>query len=283
MPTKTKRDEEKWQKAKDLAAKSGKAENFAYIMGIYKKMDPDYEFKSGPDAKTAAVQLTQDQKDQVIQLLKKYPIPIPDKPVHDLSDKLKIETDELESYIYGLAQAAITEKIPGGLADGKNPADFDPQAIAKGIKVELEHTDDKDVAREISMDHLTEDPKYYDKLERMEADKTARSTLPEIRTLQRLMNTIMTVGRDVMKAIDLSPNYEDQIYWYEEASKMFDEIAQDTRLLGNQIPALRIRALEQLREQHQQDREYHMDSPKGRRYQFAASRLADRYMKRTQA
>lgn len=46
MPTKTPRDEEKWQKAKDLAAEAGKPENFAYIMGIYKKMKPDYEFKT---------------------------------------------------------------------------------------------------------------------------------------------------------------------------------------------------------------------------------------------
>jgi len=53
MPTKTKRDEEKWDKAKGLAKSQGKAENYAYIMGIYKKMKPDYEFQSGPDAKKA--------------------------------------------------------------------------------------------------------------------------------------------------------------------------------------------------------------------------------------
>lgn len=46
MPTKTKRDEEKWDKAKELAQEQGKAENYAYIMGIYKRMKPDYEFKS---------------------------------------------------------------------------------------------------------------------------------------------------------------------------------------------------------------------------------------------
>jgi len=46
MPVKTPRDEEKWQKAKDIAAEAGQAENYAYIMGIYKKMKPDYEFKT---------------------------------------------------------------------------------------------------------------------------------------------------------------------------------------------------------------------------------------------
>ena len=35
----------------------------------------------------------------------------------------------------------------------------------------MEHTDDPSLAREIARDHLTEDPAYYDKLERMEAGK----------------------------------------------------------------------------------------------------------------
>ena len=39
----------------------------------------------------------------------------------------------------------------------------------KGIKVEKkEHTTDKLKASEIAMDHLWEDPKYYDKLEKIE-------------------------------------------------------------------------------------------------------------------
>jgi hypothetical protein len=32
----------------------------------------------------------------------------------------------------------------------------------------MEHTNDRAVAREIAVDHLTEDPKYYDKLEKIE-------------------------------------------------------------------------------------------------------------------
>lgn len=60
------------------------------------------------------------------------------------------------------------ERIPGGLAKGKSPQDFDSRSLDKGIEVELEHTPDRDVAREISMDHLTEDSKYYEKLEKVE-------------------------------------------------------------------------------------------------------------------
>lgn len=61
-------------------------------------------------------------------------------------------------------KAIYEDSLPGGLADLKTPSDFDSEALAKGISVELEHTDDKDLAQEIAMDHLTEDPNYYDKL-----------------------------------------------------------------------------------------------------------------------
>jgi len=60
------------------------------------------------------------------------------------------------------------DKLKGGLADKKKPSDFDPAALAKGIKVEREHTNNPQIAEEIAMDHLTEDPKYYDKLEKIE-------------------------------------------------------------------------------------------------------------------
>jgi predicted Zn-ribbon and HTH transcriptional regulator len=36
--------------------------------------------------------------------------------------------------------------------------------IKKGIEVEMEHTDDPRIALKIAMDHIKEDPKYYDKL-----------------------------------------------------------------------------------------------------------------------
>jgi len=63
---------------------------------------------------------------------------------------------------------AYRDQMPGGIGDKKQPSDFDPKALAKGIKVEMEHTDDSKIAQEIAIDHLTEDPKYYDKLEVME-------------------------------------------------------------------------------------------------------------------
>ena len=51
--------------------------------------------------------------------------------------------------------------IKGGLADNKKINEFDQEQLKKGIKVEMEHTNDVNVAMEIAMDHLTENPSYY--------------------------------------------------------------------------------------------------------------------------
>lgn len=73
----------------------------------------------------------------------------------------------------GMAPAGASEEftedaIPGGKADGRPDSDFDADALAEGVQVELEHTDDPDMAREIAKDHLAEDPEYYVKLRKVE-------------------------------------------------------------------------------------------------------------------
>jgi hypothetical protein len=60
------------------------------------------------------------------------------------------------------------DKLKGGKADKSSPKDFNPKALKKGKKVEREHTKDAHTTTEIAMDHLKEDPKYYDKLAKME-------------------------------------------------------------------------------------------------------------------
>jgi Protein of unknown function (DUF5661) len=69
-----------------------------------------------------------------------------------------------------LKRLATPDLLPGGLADKDKESDFDPKQLAKGIKVEIEHTNDPNLAKEIAMDHLHEDKDYYDKLEIMEKD-----------------------------------------------------------------------------------------------------------------
>jgi len=60
------------------------------------------------------------------------------------------------------------DKIKGGLADKKQPKDFNQKELQKGAKVESEHTTDRNIAIEIAMDHLSEDTQYYRKLKKME-------------------------------------------------------------------------------------------------------------------
>jgi len=62
----------------------------------------------------------------------------------------------------------ITNKLKGGVGDNKNPAELDRSELNSGIKEEKEHTNDTDVATEIAVDHLTEEPKYYSKMKKVE-------------------------------------------------------------------------------------------------------------------
>lgn len=66
------------------------------------------------------------------------------------------------------ASKKYRDRLKSGLADKKKPGDFDKKQLAAGTKVEKEHTKDPELAREIAMDHLTEDPNYYKKLKKME-------------------------------------------------------------------------------------------------------------------
>lgn len=60
------------------------------------------------------------------------------------------------------------DRLKGGKADKKCPKDFNQKALKQGMKVEREHTTDRDIAMEIAMDHLSEDKQYYRKLAKME-------------------------------------------------------------------------------------------------------------------
>ena len=68
------------------------------------------------------------------------------------------------------------DKMPGGLGDGRPDGDFNKEQLEKGITVEVEHTNDKDLAKEVTKDHLTEVPNYYidengeDRLKKLEEE-----------------------------------------------------------------------------------------------------------------
>jgi hypothetical protein len=93
------------------------------------------------------------------------------------------------------------EQIPGGRAAGKPDTAFDPQALAKGQQVEMEHTTDPATAAEIAKDHLAEDPRYYDKLERIEQpaeDEVPFDIPPADEPVRATINPRSKVGRAIL-------------------------------------------------------------------------------------
>jgi hypothetical protein len=81
--------------------------------------------------------------------------------------------DDIDSRSPSVKKAAtIKDKLPGGVADRKNPADYDSFMLDEGIEHELEHTNDRGIAREIAMDHLSEDKNYYKKLKDIEKEES---------------------------------------------------------------------------------------------------------------
>jgi hypothetical protein len=77
------------------------------------------------------------------------------------------------------------DKVSGGLSDNMSLSDIAKKhnvsveelnkEFEMGMKVEMEHTTDKEIAKEIAKDHLFEDPKYYTKLATIETNEDLRN------------------------------------------------------------------------------------------------------------
>jgi len=82
-----------------------------------------------------------------------------------------IKRKKASETVEGLVGLFLNERkdlVPGGKGDKLSEKDVDPGQLRMGISVELEHTKNKALAKEIALDHLAEDPKYYSKLKKME-------------------------------------------------------------------------------------------------------------------
>lgn len=51
---------------------------------------------------------------------------------------------------------------------------YSPKELKMGIREEMEHADDRDIAMQIALDHLEEDPKYYTKLKTAKLAKSKK-------------------------------------------------------------------------------------------------------------
>jgi hypothetical protein len=96
-------------------------------------------------------------------------------------ESMKIPNDVLVNAIDSYNEKKKNEqKIPGGLSKGMTLSDIAKKhkvsveqlttEFKKGYKVEREHTTDTNIAKEIALDHLFEDPKYYTKLASIEKE-----------------------------------------------------------------------------------------------------------------
>lgn len=94
--------------------------------------------------------------------------------VWGLREPVDLQLGTFKPQTVGTRQASKGDQLPGGKGDEKEPSDFDPEQLARGKKVEREHTDDPALAEEIAMDHLTEDPDYYVKLKKVDKDAAGR-------------------------------------------------------------------------------------------------------------
>jgi hypothetical protein len=114
-------------------------------------------------------------------------------------------TGNLQSYDLGMDK---TDLIPGGEADYMAPEQFDQEQLAVGTQHELEHTDSIDIAREIAMDHLMEDPDYYKKLNKKDlpADKEEldpNKQIPSENVLDK--NAIDSAAKGIVNTKNLIP------------------------------------------------------------------------------
>ena len=94
----------------------------------------------------------------------------------DLHQIIKEELDAVLGEKKDLVPGGHGDKLKGSMEDQHKQLakmhnvpvqDIDAQ-VGKGIKVEMEHTDSEDIAHEIAMEHVYEDPEYYDKLSKIE-------------------------------------------------------------------------------------------------------------------
>ena len=111
-----------------------------------------------------------------------------DDSLKDAFSRMGTDYDPIEKNIElnNIRKSISEDELEGGLADDltiekiakKHKANIEDivDQLMKGVAVEREHTEDINKALEIAMDHVSEDSKYYDKLEKIEGDHSKEET-----------------------------------------------------------------------------------------------------------
>jgi hypothetical protein len=126
------------------------------------KMTDEWRDKFGLNKMQKASDTTAIQE-KIIAFLKKNPNP-KDEDFHKFVERLGKEHSIGEQAAYKLLGSVVAE----GLSNKGEKKKINPEQLAMGIKVEMEHTSNKIIAEKIARDHLTEFPDYYTALAEME-------------------------------------------------------------------------------------------------------------------
>jgi len=87
-----------------------------------------------------------------------------DRRIDSLDDGNTLEYNYLTNLIFEKCLCGIGKhnKIPD--------SEFDKEQLETGVDIEKEHTDNKEIAKEIAKDHISEIPDYYTRLKKMEKE-----------------------------------------------------------------------------------------------------------------
>ena len=86
-----------------------------------------------------------------------------------------------------------------------DPTKVDPDQLEMGIKVEMEHTNDRKVAEKIALQHLAEDPQYYTKLTKAGLEEEEQTVDFNLRDINGTKVVLATYGGDKVGALRLKP------------------------------------------------------------------------------
>jgi hypothetical protein len=140
-------------------------------------------------------------------------------PMDEINSILNKDTNSVEAMVQQLRDRVGLDLVKegedalsGGMADNQLDEKYDKEQLEKGIKIEMEHTNNKDVAKEIAKDHLEETKdfkdgngeKYYDNLEKLENKMKEQHTAEVILNLIKFANELEKNGLlEQSKLIDL--------------------------------------------------------------------------------
>jgi len=119
----------------------------------------------------SAPQVLREQNEEltarIIRFFKDHPTPT-DKEIHAFANAIGMDEHKFEEVIYSILGSFFGH----GRAKEKGVDfnDVDQSELAMGIEVELEHTNSREMAKRIALDHLAELPDYYTRLKKMESE-----------------------------------------------------------------------------------------------------------------